>query len=117
MPAITCPACDEEEHLAGDRRPDGTVQITCETCGHAWERGSAPTCRLCGSTELIRTATPLWEKGRGDQHTPAGRIASFTCHACGGRNVTSAQPIPGPPDHAAPRFISADRPDDGDPRW
>jgi hypothetical protein len=117
MPVIACPACDEDEDLTGAAQPDGTVEITCGRCAHAWERGAEPTCRLCGSTDLVRTAKPLWEKGRGDQHTPAGRIATFRCHTCGGRNVTSGDPVPGPPDHTAPRFASADRPEDEDPRW
>lgn len=107
MPIIACPSCDEDERLSGRQQPDGGVQITCEACGTVWER-SDRRCRLCGSDDLEYTPKALWEKGRGDQHTPAGEIASYRCYACGGFDVTSSNPKPGPPDHVPSRRIDQD---------
>ena len=94
MPIITCPACGEDDDLAGSERPDGTLQITCGACGATWDRDMRPRWRLCGSDDLSYAPKPLWEKGRGDQRTPAGRIDAYQCHACNGWDVTSSNPIP-----------------------
>lgn len=104
MPAIACPRCDEDEQLSGERRDDDTVVITCERCGTTWERGGR-RCGSCGSTEVEYAPKALWEKGRGDQHTPAGRIDSYRCCTCGGFDVTSSNPKPGPEDHVPSRRI------------
>lgn len=100
LPAIACPSCEETERLRGSRRGDGAVTITCEACGATWERDSQRRCGLCGSTDLRYTPKPLWERGRGDQRTPAGEIPSYACWACGGRDVTSPNPLPGTPPEA-----------------
>lgn len=104
MPAITCPACGEEDRLSGERRADDALEITCEACGTVWER-SHRRCALCGSDDLAYTPKALWEKGRGDQHTPAGRIDSYRCYVCGGFDVTSSTPKPGPPDYVPLRRL------------
>jgi hypothetical protein len=91
---VVCPACGEAEELRGTRRDDGVLAITCETCGASWERDTQRRCKLCGSTDLEYTPKPLWEKGRGDQRTPAGKIPAYACWSCGGRDVTSATPRP-----------------------
>lgn len=106
MPAIACPACNEEERLTGHRRADDTVEVTCDVCGAKWERGGR-RCGLCGSNDLGYAPRALWEKGRGDQHTPAGRIDAYRCHACGGFDVTSRNPRPGPPDYIPSRRIGS----------
>lgn len=94
MPLPRCPRCGEQEDLAGDRRGE-TITVRCERCGAAWDRDLSNRCGLCGSDVLIHTPKPLWEKGRGDQRTPAGRIDAYLCVTCGGRDVTSSNPIPG----------------------
>ncbi|MDQ3973223.1 MAG: hypothetical protein M3276_02605 [Actinomycetota bacterium] len=104
MPSIVCPACQEDDSLSGRRRPDGSLEVTCQACGTSWLRGGR-RCALCGSDDLASTPKPLWEKGRDDQHTPAGRIDAYSCHHCGGRDVTSSNPVPGCPDHVASRRI------------
>lgn len=96
MSEVVCPACGEREDLRGNRRDDGLLQITCESCGTSWERDTHRRCRLCGSTDLAYNPKPLWEKGRGDQRTPAGQIPAYACHACGGHDVTSTNPGPAP---------------------
>lgn len=107
MPLIACPSCDEDDRLVGERQPDGSVAITCEVCGTSWERTEG-RCGLCGSDDLEYTPKALWEKGRGDQHTPAGRIDAYRCYACGGFDVTSSNPRPGPPDYVPSRRIDQD---------
>lgn len=96
MPPIVCPSCNEQDDLEGARSPDGVLQITCGACGTVWDRDLTRRCRLCGSTNLRATPRPLWEKGRGDQRTPAGRIEAYACNACDGRDVTSSRPVPAP---------------------
>jgi hypothetical protein len=58
-------------------------------------------------TSDARTPKALWEKGRGDQRTPAGEIAAYACWNCGGRDVTSSTPVPGPPGHKPSRRYDA----------
>ncbi|HUG88367.1 MAG TPA: hypothetical protein VMP42_06335, partial [Actinomycetota bacterium] len=89
-----CPSCGEEERLEGSRR-DGSVEIACLSCGHRWERDTRRRCGLCGSEDLRYTPEPLWERGRGQQRTPAGRRDAWACNDCGGRDVTSSEPRPG----------------------
>lgn len=103
MPLIACPSCGEDEQLLGTRRPDDTLEVTCGSCGAIWQRGGPRRCSLCGSQDLAYTPRPLWEKARGNQRTPVGRIDAYSCYQCGGRDVTSADPRPGPPDHVASR--------------
>lgn len=104
MPTIACPRCKENDRLSGERRSGGSVEITCDACGNVWTR-SDRRCGLCGSDDLEYTPKALWEKGRGDQHTPAGRIDAYRCYACGGFDVTSSHPKPGPPDYVPSRRI------------
>ena len=94
MPAVSCPSCGEAEDLTGERRPDGTLQITCHACETVWERHGDRRCRLCGSADLRYTPKPLWERGRGEQRTPAGQIPAYACWACGGTDVTGSNPRP-----------------------
>lgn len=96
MPQVSCPACGEDEELAG-RREDERILLTCERCGAAWDRDTRPTCRLCGSEELeaVPTST-LEDAGRGAQRTPSGIRLVHYCWSCRGDDVTSSSPRPGP---------------------
>jgi hypothetical protein len=87
MLSIVCPECGETERLAGSRRGD-TIGMRCEACGHEWTRDTRPRCAHCGSYDLRYTPKPLWEKGRGEQKTPAGRFDAYACNACGRRDAT-----------------------------
>lgn len=107
MPTIVCPSCGDDENLSGSRRPTGELEVTCLACDTRWDRDTERRCALCGSTDLEYTPRPLWEKGRGDQRTPAGRIAAYACWSCGGRDVTSARPVPGPAGHEPSRRFDA----------
>ena len=58
MPIIVCPNCSEDDRLAGERQPDGGVEITCQACGTVWQR-SDRRCGLCGSDDLEYTPKAL----------------------------------------------------------
>jgi len=90
MPEIACPSCGEQDRLRGVTTADGVVQIVCEACDATWERDARTRCRLCGSDDLKYVPRPLWERGRGEQRTPAGKRHAWDCYACGGRDVMSA---------------------------
>jgi hypothetical protein len=95
MPLVACPECAEDEALEAIGATDtGAPVIRCDACDHEWVRDTTLRCGLCGSSDLRYTPEPLWEKGRGDQRTPAGRIDQFACWSCGARRVTSGDPIP-----------------------
>lgn len=96
MPLVECPRCGEDEDLeVVARRTDTQTELRCGSCGHQWVRDSELRCRLCGSTDLRYTPeATVWEKGRGDQRTPAGISDAYACWDCGGRRVTSNDPLP-----------------------
>ncbi len=95
MQEIACPSCGESERLRGARRGGPVVELVCEVCGATWERDARPRCRICGSDDLRYAPEPLWERGRGEQRTPAGRRQAYDCYACGAKDVTSARARPG----------------------
>lgn len=78
--------------MRGERVSADLIQLHCEACGHRWERDVTRRCRLCGSDDIRLTPEPLWEKGRGEQRTPAGFRDAYACNACGGRDVLSGSP-------------------------
>ena len=90
--STTCPRCEESERIEGERRED-TIVLTCAACGKRWERDTSKRCRSCGSDNLRYTPRPLWEKGRGEQRTPAGRIDAYFCNDCG--DTDAVPPIGG----------------------
>lgn len=53
---IDCPSCGEDEELRGVALGDGRRQITCESCGHSWTRGTAT--RVVASPASSRNITP-----------------------------------------------------------
>jgi ribosomal protein S27E len=82
MQAVVCPSCGETDRLSGERTDD-SINVTCEACGHSWDRDLTVRCRTCGSERVVYAPRPLWEKGRGDQRSPAGRIDAYHCADCG----------------------------------
>ena len=95
MLQIRCPQCGEEEMLSGRPNDDSSITVTCGVCGEVWSRDPRLRCRLCGSDNLEYTPRPLWERGRGQQRTPAGRFDAYACLACGGHDVTGRALDPG----------------------
>lgn len=101
MPVVACPGCGEDEELTGRRQTDDDglhrLLLTCDRCGRTWDRDTTPRCGLCGSQDVegVPTST-LQEGGRGDQWAPSGIRLVHYCWACGGDDVTSSTPRPGP---------------------
>lgn len=97
MPLISCPDCSEDEELRGETTDEGVV-LTCEACGHRWQRDLTPRCGLCGSEDLeVVPTSVLEEAGRGEQRTPSGIRDVQLCWSCGARDATSSRPIPAEP--------------------
>lgn len=96
MPVVACPHCGEDEELGGER-VDERILLTCEVCGHRWDRDTRLRCALCGSVDIegIPTST-LEEAGRAGVRTPSGIRLVYYCWSCQGNDVTSTDPVPGP---------------------
>jgi uncharacterized Zn finger protein len=96
VPTIACPRCGDDEDLTGEQR-DEAIVLTCGACGHRWDRDTRPACRLCGAEDIegVRTST-LEEAGRAGVRTPSGIRLVYYCWDCGGLDVTSSSPRPGP---------------------
>ena len=78
---IACPSCGEGEALRGQRSGD-SIALTCETCGHAWDRDLTPRCPTCGGTDLQTVPLAILEKGRGTQLSVVGTRPIDLCTAC-----------------------------------
>ena len=78
---ITCPRCGEAEELSG-RRAETSVRMSCDVCGHQWERSLAPTCPTCGSTDLQTVPLAIVEKSRGTQLSIVGTRPIDLCSSC-----------------------------------
>lgn len=82
-PDIVCPCVE---------RVADAITFTCLACSHRLGPGHrfARWLVRIGASDL--RPRPLWERGRGEQHTPAGRIDADDCPHGGGRGVTSRNP-------------------------
>ena len=78
---IDCPGCGENERLRGSRRDD-VIVLTCEVCGHSWNRDLRPTCVQCGGTDMQQVPLAILEKGRGTQLSVVGTRPIHLCSAC-----------------------------------
>lgn len=87
MSDFACPKCGEDDRIRGQRRGD-LIRITCEACGHSWERDPRRRCVYCDSQDLRYTPMPLWTGGRGTMQTPAGTREAWTCEDCGASDAT-----------------------------
>ena len=78
---ITCPACGESEELRG-RRSETSIAMTCESCGHEWNRSLKPSCPECGSTDMQTVPLAIVEKSRGTQLSVLGTRPIDLCSVC-----------------------------------
>ena len=78
---VACPRCGEREELRGSRG-ETTIELTCETCGHAWHRSLIPSCPTCGSTDMQTVPLAIVEKGRGTQLSVVGTRPIDLCSSC-----------------------------------
>lgn len=77
---IAC-ICGETNALHGDQI-DGTIQLTCDSCGHSWTRNPASVCDNCGSQDLQTVPLAIVEKGRGTQLSVVGVRSVSLCSSC-----------------------------------
>jgi predicted RNA-binding Zn-ribbon protein involved in translation (DUF1610 family) len=78
---IACPQCGETESLRGTRSDD-SIQLACGSCGYAWERNLAPSCKRCGGDDMQAVPLAILEKGRGTQLSVVGTRTIHLCSAC-----------------------------------
>ena len=78
---ISCPSCGETEALRGARAED-VIAMSCDICGHTWERSVAPTCPHCGRSDLRAVPLAIVEKGRGTQLSIVGTRPIHLCVSC-----------------------------------
>jgi DNA-directed RNA polymerase subunit RPC12/RpoP len=56
---IACSACGSEE-LRGSRQ-GAVILLTCESCGHEFERTPRPSCPRCGTPDPFESEHMGWE--------------------------------------------------------
>lgn len=100
---LTCPRCQSDEHLRGDR--DGEViHIACESCDISWDRDLTPRCKTCGGGNVRSAAQAVWEKSRGSQLSIVSVRTVYLCPDCDAdklaRVLESNTPLP-PEDNPA----------------
>ena len=78
---VGCPECGEEEALSGTNR-DGVIVVSCESCGHDWERDTTPRCPTCGSTDVRPAFEAVVEKSRGTQLSMQSARTIHLCPVC-----------------------------------
>jgi predicted RNA-binding Zn-ribbon protein involved in translation (DUF1610 family) len=79
---ISCPSCGETEALRGSAGPDGVIAMSCERCGHGWDRDPSPRCDQCGGTDLRAVPLAIVEKSRGTQLSIVGTRTVHLCVSC-----------------------------------
>ena len=78
---VVCPSCGEAEALRGSRR-DELIDLSCETCGHAWVRDLTPRCSICGGLDLETVPLAIVERSRGTQLSIVGTRPVDLCYSC-----------------------------------
>ena len=100
MPLVTCPSCEEDENnLRGDS-VDGTITITCGSCGAVWERDLTPRCKTCGTSEVRPAMQAILDKSRGTQLSIQSLKLVWLCPECDADTLRSylESNVPLPPD-------------------
>ena len=78
---IACPRCGESEELRGSRH-NRIIVLTCESCGHTWDRSVDPVCPQCGGNDMQAVPLAILEKGRGTQLSVVGTRTIHLCSEC-----------------------------------
>lgn len=99
MALIVCPNCDEDEDLDG-KDIDGTIHITCASCGATWERDLTPRCETCGRTDLRDALEAILDKSRGTQLSIQAMKVVWLCPDCDAEKLRRwlDSNVPLPPD-------------------
>jgi len=91
---VRCPECGEDEALRG-RRDDELILVTCETCGHAWDRDLVPRCDRCGSEDIVSAPKAFVEKSRGTQLSVVAVTTIQLCRSCDAETLEEYLTAPG----------------------
>jgi ribosomal protein L37E len=89
MLLVSCPACGEDEELKGSRNAEGAVVITCQRCGHDWQRGQE-RCATCGGTDLVTRPRVLTSHGRATVQSVVGFQEIPLCASCDADELDSS---------------------------
>lgn len=81
MDDLSCPSCETDDHLTGERDED-LIHITCTRCGLRWDRDVSPRCASCGATDVRAITEPVIEKARGTQLSIVGVTTTYLCTPC-----------------------------------
>lgn len=93
---IACPACGEQDDLAGrrieDPDTDGAelIRISCGACETEWDRNPSRRCPRCGSGDLYAAPVAVIEKSRGTQLSIVSTRSKYLCWTCD-RDLIDAQ--------------------------
>jgi len=81
MAEIVCPACGEDDDLAGTPR-DETIEITCGACGRVWVRDMTPRCADCDGDNVHAALKAIVERSRGTQLSIMSTEVVYLCADC-----------------------------------
>lgn len=79
---ILCPQCGTDDQLRGTKRPDDTIELTCDACDVTWVRDPSPSCPKCGGRDMEAAPRVIVEKSRGSQMSIQGIQREFLCRRC-----------------------------------
>jgi hypothetical protein len=66
---VTCPACGSEDGVRGAGAPvGGVLPLTCDECGHSWERSPETPCPRCGALDVEESAYEGWAYDDIEEH-------------------------------------------------
>ncbi len=96
-PEIQCTVCGEREKLTGARTGE-LIHITCDACGHEWDRDPRGRCPGCGNTDLRAAPKAVVQKVRGNQISIVGTVTVHLCPDCDrdalDTHMRSGAPVP-----------------------
>lgn len=93
MPIVECQNCGEDSDLTGLTTGDG-IQISCNRCGHRWMRDTDPSCRDCGSNDVVPFKEPLVQRARGNAYSVVGQKTIYLCASCDAVEIERRKPPP-----------------------
>lgn len=82
---IVC-TCGEADALRGEPH-NGSIQLSCESCGRAWTRDLSACCPRCSGSDLQTVPLAIVEKGRGTQLSVVGVRSISLCSSCDGARL------------------------------
>ena len=77
---IAC-VCGETDALSGESH-NGSIELSCHSCGRVWTRDEAARCPRCAESDLQTVPLAIVEKGRGTQLSVVGVRVISLCSSC-----------------------------------